>query len=204
MKRFFIYSFLFGSGLFVGLFFLWQTKDNYQQEQLDIIVNGIKNVQKLVVTEASFSEIYNYEDADKYLFETVAFEKKVILLVNAKVQVSYDLTKMNIQVDSINKKIIIKKLPKEEVTTIPEFKYYDLQQSMWNTFTKEELNKIQQSSIDKLLDTVEISTVKNQAKKQLLEVLSNLFNITNLVGWEIEDQSQNLLIDKNKLINFKN
>jgi hypothetical protein len=204
LKRFFIYSFLFGSGLFVGLFFLWQTKDNYQQEQLDIIVNGIKNVQKLVVTEASFSEIYNYEDADKYLFETVAFEKKVILLVNAKVQVSYDLTKMNIQVDSINKKIIIKKLPKEEVTTIPEFKYYDLQQSMWNTFTKEELNKIQQSSIDKLLDTVEISTVKNQAKKQLLEVLSNLFNITNLVGWEIEDQSQNLLIDKNKLINFKN
>jgi hypothetical protein len=204
LKRFFIYSFLFGSGLFVGLFFLWQTKDNYQQEQLDIIVNGIKNVQKLVVTEASFSEIYNYEDADKYLFETVAFEKKVILLVNAKVQVSYDLTKMNIQVDSINKKIIIKKLPKEEVTTIPEFKYYDLQQSMWNTFTKEELNKIQQSSIDKLLDAVEISTVKNQAKKQLLEVLSNLFNITNLVGWEIEDQSQNLLIDKNKLINFKN
>ncbi len=182
---------------------MWKNKDNYRSEQLDVIVNGIKNVQKLVVTEASFSEVYNYQDADKYFFETLVFEKKAILLIHAKIQVSYDLTQMGIQIDSIHKKIIITKIPKEEIHIFPEFKYYDLQQSMWNTFTKEELNTLQQKAIDHLMNTSKIALVKKQAKQQLVETLSNLFTLTQSFDWKIEDQTQSLFTANNKSLRFK-
>lgn len=203
MKNIFKYSIIFALGLVIGLLLLWKSQNTYRTQQVDIITNGIKNVSKLIVTEASFSEIYNYQDVDKYLFETFEFEKKVILLVNAKVQVSYDLKQLDISIDSLNKKLILKHIPKEELTIIPDFKYYDFQQSMWNTFTKDELNEIQQNSIDKLITTVKVSEVKEKARKRLLKELQNLLNIAKLVDWTIEDQTQEQLLKIDLLPGFK-
>ncbi len=203
MKNIFKYSIIFALGLVIGLLLLWKSQNTYRTQQVDIITNGIKNVSKLIVTEASFSEIYNYQDVDKYLFETFEFEKKVILLVNAKVQVSYDLKQLDISIDSLNKKLILKHIPKEELTIIPDFKYYDFQQSMWNTFTKDELNEIQQNSIDKLITTVKVSEVKERARKRLLKELQNLLNIAKLVDWTIEDQTQEQLLKIDLLPGFK-
>jgi hypothetical protein len=190
LKSIFKYSIVFLIGLVIGFSYLWQTKKITQKKQIDIITNGVKNVSKLVVTEATFSEIYNYEEETNYFFDAFGFAKKVILLVNAKVQVSYDLKKLEIEIDSLNKKIFIKHIPKEEITISPSFKYYDLQQSMWNTFTKDNLNTIQQNSIDKLIGTVEISSVKENAKKQLFLELNNLYNLAQLFDWELIDQTK--------------
>ncbi len=190
MKRIFTYAFLFLAGLIIGLLLLWRTEKNYQSEQISLITNGIKNVQKLVVKEAFFSEVYNYQDADKYFFETLEFQKRAILLVEAKVQVSYDLQQMQVVIDSVHRKVLIKKIPKAEVSITPKFQYYDLQQSMWNTFSKDDLNTIQESSIDKLVNQVAVAKVKEQAHQQLLQTLQNLFQVTQLVGWTVEDQTQ--------------
>ncbi len=57
---------------------------------------------------------------------------------------------MNIQIDSIGNKIIINKIPSEEILISPDVKYFDLQQSQFNTFSKEELNKINQKVLIKL------------------------------------------------------
>ncbi|HHB52743.1 MAG TPA: DUF4230 domain-containing protein [Saprospiraceae bacterium] len=190
MKRIFTYAFLFLAGLIIGLLLLWRTEKNYQSEQISLITNGIKNVQKLVVKEAFFSEVYNYQDADKYFFETLEFQKRAILLVEAKVQVSYDLQQMQVVIDSVHRKVLIKKIPKAEVSITPKFQYYDLQQSMWNTFSKDDLKTIQESSIDKLVNQVAVAKVKEQAHQQLLQTLQNLFQVTQLVGWTVEDQTQ--------------
>lgn len=199
MKSLLKYSAIFSLGLIIGLFFLWKSTKSYKTKQIDIISNGIKNVSKLIVTEANYSEVYNYQDTDKYLFETFEFKKKVILLISAKVQVSYDLKKLDIKIDTLQKKLIINKIPKEELVIIPDYKYYDFQQSMWNTFSKEELNDIQQNSLEQLITTVEISNVKEKARIQLIKELENLLHIAKLVDWEVVDQSEVGLLNEIEL-----
>ena len=189
MKSILKYGVIFFGGLLIGLFFLKKSEKNYQSKQIDIIKNGIKNVSKLIVIEANYSEIYNYKDAQKYFFEYLEFKKQVILLVNAKVLVSYNLKELDIEIDSVQKKILIHYIPNEKLDIIPTFKYYDFQQSVWNTFSKDELNKIQEDSLDKLVNTVLISNVKEKAKQQLVKELENLLDIANLLDWEVIDKS---------------
>lgn len=194
MNKIIKYIFVFSIGILVALLYFKKEAHKNEKEQIQVMLNEIKNVSKLVVTEASFSEIYNYESAEKYFFETLSFNKKVIVLVNAKVQVSYDLSKMLIETDSLNRKIIIKSIPKEELFIAPDIQYYDFEQSTFNTFTKEELNKINKKSIDKIKETMDVSDLKETAKKQLLSELDKLYNMATLLDWQLIDQTENKLI----------
>ena len=200
MKKILLFIIIFILGFLFAVMYYNKSEQKNEKEQIQVMLHEIKNVSKLVVAETNVSEIYNYESADKYLFETLSFDKKVIVLVNAKVQVSYDLSKMKIDLDSINKKIILKQIPKAEVFVAPDLKYYDFQQSTFNSFTKEELNKINQRSIDKIKETIQISELKNQAKKELITELKKIYNLTNILKWELVDASKN----KIWLKNFKN
>jgi len=191
LKTILKYLLVFFIGISIAFLYTLKNQHKRQSEQIDIINQGIKNVSKLVVTEASFSEIYNYKDTNSYFFDTFSFfEKKIILLVNAKIMVSYDLKKIVFKIDEKQKKLIIKHLPEAELTIIPTYKYYDIQQSMLNTFTKEELNKILDKSIKELTNTVAVSEVKQKAHDHLLEELKTLLTVTKLAGWTIEDQTK--------------
>jgi len=191
MKGIISYGFIFLLGMLLSFFYLKNSKSKEGSNQIAIIHNGINNVSKLVVTEASYSEVYSYNDIDKYFFETLDFEKKLTLLVNATVQVSYDLKELGIELDSINKKLIITHIPKEVITIIPDVKYYNFQQSFLNTFSKDDLNSIQQKAIDKLMESVEIATNKSKAKQRLIEELKDLMQLTDILGWSVEDQTNN-------------
>ncbi|MCF6351155.1 MAG: DUF4230 domain-containing protein [Flavobacteriaceae bacterium] len=200
MKKIAKYILVFFIGILVALgYFKKETQQN-KKEQIQVLLNEIKNVSKLIVTEINVSEIYNYQSANKYFFEMLSFNKKIILVVNAKVQVSYDLSKMDVVTDSINKKIIIKSIPKAEVFIAPEVQYYDFEQSTFNSFTKEELNKINKKSIEKITETTDLSIIKIKAKKQLLLELGKLYNMATLLNWELIDETENQLI----ITNFKN
>lgn len=195
LRRIFVYILIFVIGLLVGLLLLEKNKKNYQSEQIQIIQNGIKNVSKMVVAEENFTQFYQYSNADKYLFETLHFDKKVVLVVTAKVLVSFDLRKMETEIDSIHKKIIIKKIPEKELEIIPNYKYYDLQQSMFNSFTKEELNAVQQSSISQLKKSLKVSKSEEIAKKRLIDELTQLWKVAQIMGWTIEDRTQDNFVD---------
>lgn len=200
MKKAVKYILVFVIGILVALLYFKNDVKKNEYEQVQVMLNEIENVSKLVVTETTVSEMYNYETADKYLFELLSFKKKVILLVNANVQVSYDLSQMEIETDSINKKVIIKSIPDETVLVSPDIQYYDLEQSSFNTFTKEELNKINEKSIDKIKETIDLSDIKSKAKEQLIAELKKLYNMTNILDWELVDETQGQLIKDN----FKN
>jgi len=194
MKSLFAYIVFFIFGILVGVILLQKFKKDYSSEQVEIIQNGIKNVSKLVVAEESFTQFYKYSDADKYLFETLHFDKKVILIVSAKVLVSYDLKKMETDIDTLKKNIIIKKLPQEELIIVPSFSYYDFQQSIFNSFTKDELNAVQTSSIEKLKKSLQVSKSKAIAKQRLLDELRQLWSIAEILGWTIEDKTDHHIL----------
>jgi len=102
-------------GFLIAKFWYEKKEKNYQQEEIQVVVNSIKNLSKLVISEGNFSEVYNYSDSKKYFYDFLSFDKKAIVTVNAKVEVGYDLSKLEIQVDSLNKKIIINKIPEEQI-----------------------------------------------------------------------------------------
>lgn len=147
---------------------------------------------KLVVSSGNFS------DSKKYFYDYVSFSKQAIVAVNAKVEVGYDLSKLEIQIDSLAKKIYFNNIPDEEITISPDVKYFDLQQSQFNAFSKEDLNKINKKSIDKIKETVELTNLKKDAKTRLLEEISKIYQLSALYGWQVIDNT-----NSGFLANFK-
>ncbi|QOD60119.1 DUF4230 domain-containing protein [Polaribacter haliotis] len=187
--RFLKYIAIFLLGFLIAKFWYEPKVENHKQEEIKVVVHSIKNMSKLVVSSGTFSEVYNYSDSKKYFYNYLSFDKKAIVTVNAKVEVGYDLSKLEIQIDSIGKKIFINNIPKEEIVISPDVKYFDLQQSSFNTFSKRELNKINQKSIEKIKETIEVTNLKKDAKARLLEELSKIYQLSAIYNWEVVDNT---------------
>jgi hypothetical protein len=193
--RFLKYIAIFLLGFLVAKLWYERKLENRQQEDIQVVVKAIKNISKLVVTSGNFSEVYNYTDSKKYFYDYLSFDKKAIIRINAKVEVGYDLSQLEIQIDSVSKKIIINKIPKEEVLIAPDVRYFDLQQSQFNTFSKEELNTINEKSIDKIKQTIEIAQLKEKAKERLFEELSKLYQLSVVYNWDLVDNTNTSLLN---------
>ncbi|WP_299162519.1 DUF4230 domain-containing protein [uncultured Tenacibaculum sp.] len=183
------YTAIFLLGFLIAKFWYERKEEKHQQEEIKVVLNGIQNLSKLVVSEGSFSEMYSFSDTKKYFYNYLSFEKKAMLSVNAKVEVGYDLSKLDIQIDSIGKQIIINKIPEEEVVISPDIKYFDLQQSQFNTFSKSELNKLTDKSIEKIKSTITVSNLQKEAKTRLFEELSKIYQLSKIYNWEVIDNT---------------
>lgn len=187
--RIFKYIFVFFIGFLIAKFWYDKKEEYHKKEEIQVVVNSIKNMSKLVVSKGNFSEIYNYSDSNKYFFDYVSFDKKAIVTINATVEVGYDLSKLDIQIDSLQKKIYINKMPAEEITISPDVKYFDLQQSQFNTFSKEDLNKINKKSIDKIKQTIKLTNLKTAAKTRFFEEISKIYQLSAIYGWQVVDNT---------------
>ena len=199
--RFLKYLIVFLVGFFIAKFWYVKKEKDHKKEEIQVVVSSIKNLSKLVVSKGTFSEVYNYTDSKKYFYDYLSFDKKAIITVNAIVEVGYDLSKLEIQIDSVGKKIIINKIPTQEVTISPDIKYFDLQQSQFNVFSKEELNKINQKSIEKIKQTIEVTDLKEKAKTRLFEELSKIYQLSSIYNWQVVDNTSSGFIDRFQ--NFK-
>lgn len=189
------YLSVFLLGFLIAKFWYEKTEKKHKQEEIKVVLNGIQNLSKLVVSEGSFSEMYSFSDSKKYLYDYISFEKKAILSVNAKVEVGYDLSKLEIEVDSVGKQIIINKIPKEEVLISPDIKYFDLQQSQFNTFSKSELNKLSDKAIEKIESTITVSNLQKDAEIRLFEELSKIYQLSKIYNWKVVDNTNSNLFE---------
>jgi hypothetical protein len=193
------YILVFFVGFFIAKFWYHKDENHQTKEEIKVVLNAVSSMSKLVVSSGNFSEVYNFSDSKKYFYDYVSFDKLAIVTVNAKVEVGYDLSKLEIQIDSLAKKIYINKIPDEEITISPDVKYFDLQQSQFNTFSKEDLNKINKRSIDKIKETVALTTLKKDAKTRLLKEISKIYQLSAVYGWQVVDRT-----NSNFLIEFDN
>ncbi|MCT4699341.1 DUF4230 domain-containing protein [Tenacibaculum haliotis] len=189
------YLAIFLLGFLIAKFWYEKKVEKHQKEEIKVVLNGIQNLSKLVVSEGVFSEMYSFSDTKKYLYDYLSFEKKAILSVNAKVEVGYDLSKLEIQIDSIGRRIIINKIPKEEVLISPDIQYFDLQQSQFNTFSKTEFNKLNAKAIEKIQSTITVSKLQKDAKVRLLEELSKIYQLSKIYNWSVVDNTNSNLLD---------
>ncbi|MDV6168807.1 DUF4230 domain-containing protein [Flavobacterium sp. DG1-102-2] len=162
-------------------------KDNTTEiEETALIQEQIRNVGKLVVTEGHFSEVLTYKDQQKYFLDMISVEKKALVIVNADVTVSYDLSQIQYDIDEPNKTITIKNIPKEEIKISPDLKFYDVKQNGFNEFTGDDYNKINATVKKNLAKKIEKSTLKNNAQNRLISELSKILILTNTMGWKLE------------------
>lgn len=189
------YIFVFFVGFFIAKLWYEKKEEGHKKEEIQVVLNSISNMSKLVVSKGNFSEIYNYSDSEKYFYDYISFDKKAIVTVNATVEVGYDLTKLEIEIDSLGKKIYINKIPDEEITISPEVKYFDLQQSQFNAFTKEDLNKINQKSIQKIKQTVQLTNLKSAAKTRFFEEISKIYQLSAIYGWQVVDNTNSNFLE---------
>lgn len=161
----------------------FKKKDTSEIEETALIQEQIRNVGKLVVTEGHYSEVLTFKDQQKYFL--IPFEKKALVIVNADVTVSYDLSKIEYDINKANKTITIKNIPKEEIKISPDLKFYDVQQSTFNEFSSEDYNKINKQVKESLRKKIEKSTLKSNAQNRLISELSKILILTNTMGWTL-------------------
>lgn len=187
MRNFLIGALLVLLAVFTIRYF--EEKDT-ERDQLEantsLIQDQIRNVGKLVVTEGSFSQVYTYSDSRKFYLDVLSARKKALIVVNAEVSIAYDLSKLDVEVDEENKKVIINHIPEEEITINPNIRYYDITQDYLNQFNAEDYNKIKSRIKKSMEQKVENSTLKSNAKNRLISELQKLYILTNSLGWTLE------------------
>lgn len=176
-------------------------KNNEVVPDTELIQQQMKNVSKLVVNEAKISQIYNYKD-EKSFMNLMSFDKKALVVVNADVQIMYDLSKLEYTIDETNKMVKITFIPKEEIKINPDIKIYDVEESRFNAFKGNDYNTIQESVKKQFHEKIRKSNIQANAKNRLVSELSKFLVVTQSLGWTLKYQEETIVntTDFNELI----
>ena len=170
-----------------GYRFLFNNKDKtILQENSALIQEQIRNVSKLVVTEGHFSQVFTYKNSKAIFANLVNVEKKALVVVNADVTVSYDLSQIQYELDEATKTLKILSIPKEEIYISPDFEYYDVTADFLNPFQAEDYNKIKDKVKAQLMKKIKASNLKSNAQNRLISELSKFYILTSSLGWTLE------------------
>lgn len=186
MRNFFIGATFTGILIFGILYIMDQSRSKKTVlESSDIIVSEIKNVGKLVVTEGHFAEVITYKDAKNLYLDLFTATKEAIVVVNAKVAISYDLSNIEHTIDTKNKVVRITKIPKPEININPDIQYHDLREDFFNQFTPEDHNKIKKTVVSQLNKKVKASSLVTNSKNRLISELQKIYILTSSLGWTL-------------------
>ncbi|WP_378186632.1 DUF4230 domain-containing protein [Aquimarina sp. W85] len=185
-------NFIFGSItvliILLGSFYLFNERQSQTAtlEATQLIADQIKNTGKLIVNEGHFSEVITYKNAKKFYLDLITIEKKAIVVVNAKVSVSYDLRQIKYTIDKENKTITLGDIPDPEIDINPVIKYHHLEEDLLYPFTPEDHNVIQKQIKKQLHESVEKSSMLQNSKNRLLSELNQIYILTNTLGWTLK------------------
>ncbi len=165
----------------------------------NVLLERIDKVAKLVTIDAHFSEVYDYKDY--YGVDWSIFRKKALVRVKAKVSVGYDLGRLDLEARSDDRMLIVRHLPRPEILSVEHtIDYYDLTAGTFNTFKREDLNKLNEQARGYIVAAALESDMLKQAETRGAEVLEAIRFIVVGSGWtmvveqsEVEAVSSTLL-----------
>lgn len=188
------YLLIFIAGIFFTYIFYQWTENKNQQEASTTIAYGIERLNKMVVAEQTYANFYSHKSSNSYLGNLVSFDKNLLLKVNIRTQASYDLSKIEIKVDSTNQTIFIKKIPELKIEKFPDVDFFEISQSKLNQFSKDDLNGIKKRAIQAIEKEIDYSNIKKQAEEQLIENLENIYILAKVYGWKVINETNNAKI----------
>ena len=176
----------------------WGTRQYYTwnqvvdaREQSQVLIEKIKTVAKLVTVEGYFSELYSYEDY--WRFDVSPFRKKALIRVKAKVSIGYDLAAMSVEARPEEKLLIISNLPDPQIISIDhDLDYYDITEGSFNSFSKDDYNRMNQGAKDKIREQALNSELFMTAEKQSNNMLDMIRFMVEGAGWTLQFQPRGL------------
>ncbi|WP_431126041.1 DUF4230 domain-containing protein [Flagellimonas flava] len=184
-----ILGLILGAILMYWLFSLFRKKKNKDltKQQSTVLLDKIRSVCKLVSVEGDFAEIYNYENTKEGLFSLLSSKKKALIIVKAKAQIGYDLTKLNLRADDKRKRIILDNFPQPEVLSIePELQFYDIKNGLFNSFSPDDLTNVNQEAKDHIKHKIPESGLMDTARKEALQAVFLVEKIVETIGWTLD------------------
>ena len=152
-----------------------------------LLLDKIKTVCKFITVEGDFAEIYHYEDVKEKFLKLISSKKKALVVINAKAYVGYDLSKINLDSDTNNKKIILEHFPQPEVLSVEtNLNYYDKSDGLFNKFEASDLTELHQEAKQHILDKVPESGLIQIAQKEALNTILLIENIVETIGWKLD------------------
>ncbi|MGS0747411.1 DUF4230 domain-containing protein [Halpernia sp. GG3] len=200
-KKYFL-PFLIGAITMLLLFLVWlkitsRAADKVQNDYY-IITNQIRKMNKLVVMEQDFSSMQKTKISSQVAGGFLpASEKQIITFTKTNAQISYDLNKMKLKVDSINKKLIIEELPVADLKITPSVEIQSFDDSFFNRFNENDIKKITNSAKENAVKTVNEDRLRSEGSVQLLKNLNQIFVLAKALNYKIEDKTGTL--DPSKL-----
>lgn len=196
-----IFAFVGGALLMLLLFLAlksFKPKNEDIQNDFYIITNQIKKMNKMVVVEQDFSSMQKTKVTSQIFGGLLPnMEKEIVTFTKTNAQVSYDLNKMKIDVDSVNKKLIIRELPNADIKITPSVEIQNMDDSFFDRFNENDLKKIQNNAKNNAVKTVNQNYLRDLGRKQLSENLSQIFVLAKALKYTIEDETGQ--IDTTKL-----
>ncbi len=177
--------------IFFGLRYCENRKENREvlEANTALIQKELKNVGKLIVTEGSCAQVFSYSDSKELMFGLVDSKKGALVVVNAKAQIAYDLSKVNKIVDENTRIVIITEIPEPELSINPNIQYYDVSQEYFNQFGASDYNKIKERIEKSLRKKIEESELRTNAENRLISELQKIYILTNSMGWTLRYNS---------------
>lgn len=188
-----LYILILVMAVLFGYRYVFNDKDKTTlQENSALIQEQIRNVSKLVVTEGHFSQVFTYKNSKAIFANLVNVEKKALVVVNADVTVSYDLSQIEYEVNEASKTLKILSIPKEEINISPDFEYYDITADYLNPFKAEDYNKIKDKVRAQLMKKIEASNLKSNAQNRLISEMSKFYILTSSLGWTLQYEGNSI------------
>ncbi len=134
-----------GAGLASFMHYCWTTRQPaHEIVDSTIVLNKIEAVSKLVTAEGHYVNVYRFEDYQ--WMNAWPFRKEALVKVKLKALVGLDLKKMKIVPDEVTRTFYIDSLPPVEPIAIdPVIEFLDMDNSVFNAYGIEELNRIQRT-----------------------------------------------------------
>ncbi|REC53320.1 DUF4230 domain-containing protein [Chryseobacterium piscium] len=190
-----IIPFVAGILLMLILFFSFRScfKMSEKTEKSDyyILTNQISKMNKMVVLEQDFSAMQKTKFGYEFLGKEMT-SNSIITYTKTNAQVSYDLNKMKIEVDSINKKLIITELPSADIRITPSVEIQSLDDSFINRISEQDIKNVQQKAKQAAIKSVDQNKLRSEGHQQLMENLNNIFVLAKALNYKIEDQTGKL------------
>ncbi|WP_027379378.1 DUF4230 domain-containing protein [Chryseobacterium daeguense] len=184
--------FLAGIVLMGILFFSFRSCFNPTQktEKSDyyILTNQISKMNKMVVLEQNTSSMQKTKMGYEFFGKEVT-SNSIITYTKTTAQVSYDLNKMKLEVDSINKKLIIKELPDADIRITPSVEIQSMDDSFINRISEKDIKNVTQKAKQAAINSINQNQLRNEGREQLMENLNNIFVLAKALNYTIEDQT---------------
>ncbi len=156
-----------------------------------ILTNQISKMNKMVVLEQDFSAMQKTKMRYEFFGKEVT-SNSIITYTKTNAQVSYDLNKMKMEVDSVNRKLIITDLPNADIRITPSVEIQSLDDSFLNRISEKDIKNVQAKAKTTAVNSVDQNKLRSEGRQQLMENLNNIFVLAKALNYTIEDKTGQL------------